>query len=31
MDNVDFRGKRVVDIGCRDGLFSFEAERRGAE
>ena len=23
-------GKRVLDIGCRDGLFSFEAERRGA-
>jgi SAM-dependent methyltransferase len=30
MDAVDFRGKRVVDIGCRDGLFSFEAEKRGA-
>ena len=30
MDAVDFRGKRVLDIGCRDGLFSFEAERRGA-
>ncbi len=30
MSKVDFRGKRVVDIGCRDGLFSFEAERRGA-
>ncbi len=23
-------GKRVLDIGCRDGLFSFEAERCGA-
>jgi SAM-dependent methyltransferase len=23
-------GKRVLDIGCRDGLFSFEAEKRGA-
>lgn len=28
--DVDFKGKRVLDIGCRDGLFSFEAERRGA-
>jgi SAM-dependent methyltransferase len=27
---VDFRDKRVLDVGCRDGLFSFEAERRGA-
>lgn len=26
----DLRGKRVLDIGCRDGLFSFEAERMGA-
>jgi SAM-dependent methyltransferase len=24
------RGKRVLDVGCRDGLFSFEAERQGA-
>ena len=30
MSKVDFRGKRVVDIGCRDGLFSFQAERCGA-
>jgi SAM-dependent methyltransferase len=27
---LDLRGKRVLDIGCRDGLFSFEAERLGA-
>jgi SAM-dependent methyltransferase len=27
----DLRGKRVLDIGCRDGLFSFEAERLGAK
>ena len=27
---LDFRGKRVLDIGCRDGLFCFEAERLGA-
>lgn len=30
MDSIDFQGKRVLDVGCRDGLFSFEAERRGA-
>lgn len=30
IDAVDFRGKRVIDIGCRDGLFCFEAEKRGA-
>jgi 2-polyprenyl-3-methyl-5-hydroxy-6-metoxy-1,4-benzoquinol methylase len=28
--NVDFRGKRVLDVGCRDGLFSLFAERGGA-
>jgi tRNA (mo5U34)-methyltransferase len=27
---IDFRGKRVLDIGCWDGLWSFEAEKRGA-
>jgi SAM-dependent methyltransferase len=26
----DLVGKRVLDIGCRDGLFSFEAERMGS-
>ena len=26
----DLQGKRVLDIGCRDGLFSFEAERLAA-
>jgi tRNA (mo5U34)-methyltransferase len=30
MDRVDFRGKRVLDIGACDGLWAFEAERRGA-
>lgn len=30
MDAVDFEGKKVLDVGCRDGLFSLEAERRGA-
>jgi tRNA (mo5U34)-methyltransferase len=29
-DEIDFRGKRVLDIGCWDGLWSFEAEKRGA-
>jgi tRNA (mo5U34)-methyltransferase len=27
---LDFRGMRVLDIGCWDGLFSFEAEKLGA-
>jgi tRNA (mo5U34)-methyltransferase len=26
----DLRGRRVLDIGCAEGFFSFEAERRGA-
>lgn len=26
----DLRGLRVLDIGCSDGAYSFEAERRGA-
>src|SRR5262249_23850431 len=30
MQRVDFRGKRVLDIGCRDGLFCYEAEKLGA-
>jgi tRNA (mo5U34)-methyltransferase len=30
LKSVDFRGKKVLDIGCWDGLWSFEAERRGA-
>lgn len=29
-DQIDFRGKKVLDIGCWDGLWSFEAEKRGA-
>jgi len=27
----DLRGMRVLDVGCAEGFFSFEAERRGAE
>jgi tRNA (mo5U34)-methyltransferase len=27
---TDLTGKRVLDIGCAEGFFSFEAERRGA-
>jgi SAM-dependent methyltransferase len=30
MDQLNFRGKRVLGIGCRDGLFSFYSEKRGA-
>jgi SAM-dependent methyltransferase len=30
MGETDFAGMRVLDVACRDGLFSFEAERRGA-
>lgn len=30
VDAIDFKGKKVLDVGCWDGLFSFEAERRGA-
>ncbi len=29
-DNIDFNGKRVLDLGCRDGMYSFKAEERGA-
>lgn len=29
-DHIDFKGKKVLDIGCWDGLWTFEAEKRGA-
>src|SRR5437879_4131017 len=29
-DEIDFRGRKVLDVGCWDGLWSFEAEKRGA-
>jgi tRNA (mo5U34)-methyltransferase len=29
-DSIDFEGKKVLDIGACNGLWSFEAERRGA-
>jgi tRNA (mo5U34)-methyltransferase len=27
---LDFRGKKVLDVGCWDGLYAFRAEQRGA-
>jgi SAM-dependent methyltransferase len=30
LKSIDVSGKRVLDIGCRDGLFSFAAESMGA-
>lgn len=30
LSDIDFRNKKVLDIGCWDGLYSFEAERLGA-
>lgn len=30
LENIDFRGKTVLDIGCYDGYWSFYAERKGA-
>jgi tRNA (mo5U34)-methyltransferase len=31
LDQVDLKGKTVLDIGCWDGYWSFYAERRGAK
>jgi 2-polyprenyl-3-methyl-5-hydroxy-6-metoxy-1,4-benzoquinol methylase len=30
LESLDLKGKHVLDIGCRDGLFSFKAECMGA-
>ena len=30
MDDISFAGKKVLDIGCWDGLYTFLAEQRGA-
>ena len=30
LESLDLKGKDVLDIGCRDGLFSFKAESMGA-
>ena len=27
LDSIDFNHKKVIDIGCRDGYFSFDVER----
>lgn len=31
LQSIPIKGKRVLDIGCRDGLFCFEAEKLGAK
>jgi tRNA (mo5U34)-methyltransferase len=31
LDEIDFSGKSVLDLGCWDGYWSFYAERRGAK
>jgi len=31
IEGLDLSGKRVLEIGCANGLFSFAAEKRGAE
>ena len=31
LESLDLKGKHVLDIGCRDGLFSFKAECIGAD
>jgi 2-polyprenyl-3-methyl-5-hydroxy-6-metoxy-1,4-benzoquinol methylase len=30
MDNVDYKGKQVLDLASWDGMWAFEAEKRGA-
>jgi tRNA (mo5U34)-methyltransferase len=29
-NGIDYVGKRVLDLGCRDGMWAFDAEKRGA-
>ena len=31
ISKLDFKDKKVLDIGCRDGFFSFYAEKKGAK
>ena len=31
LKDIDFKNKKVLDIGCRDGLYSFYAEKQGAK
>src|SRR5215471_17164223 len=31
LQSMDIQGKKVLDIGCRDGLFCFESEKLGAK
>jgi tRNA (mo5U34)-methyltransferase len=31
MSEIDFKGKKVLDIGCWDGVYSFMAEKAGAK
>ena len=31
LGGVDFRGRRVLDVGCASGILSFYMERQGAE
>jgi SAM-dependent methyltransferase len=31
LGDIDFKGKRVLDVGPASGFFSFEMEKRGAE
>jgi tRNA (mo5U34)-methyltransferase len=30
LDKIDFKGKKVLDVGTWDGMWAFEAEKRGA-
>ncbi len=30
-DEIDFKGKKVLDLGCNTGVFSFDIEKMGAE